>query len=32
METKQRSGHGGMWAMGICIALFALFVLSYVWR
>jgi ABC-type multidrug transport system permease subunit len=32
METNQRDGHGGMWAMWICLALFALLVLSFLWR
>jgi len=32
MDTHQRTGHGGMWTMWICIALFALLVLSYFWR
>lgn len=29
METNERAGRGGMWAMWLCVALFALIVLSY---
>lgn len=32
METNKQDGHSGMWAMWICLALFALLVLSYLWQ